>query len=72
MKLNNITLDERTERALRLCARLKELKDEIRSFVGEANCDLGGDGSQELREIASKGIIAATQQQMRDEFYLKS
>ena len=66
MKTNKIELDERTEKALRLCARLAELKKEIKAFVGEANLDFD-EGIQSLRQIASDGVIASTQRLMLEE-----
>lgn len=59
MQLNQIPLDERTEKALRLCARVSELTQEMRRFVGEANLGYD-DGLCEVRKIASEGVIKAT------------
>jgi hypothetical protein len=71
MQLNEIELSEKAETALRLCARLAELKKEIKAFVGEANlgCD---EGVYELRRIASEGVIAATNQIILEELERKA
>ena len=67
MQLGNIPLDERTTKALMLCAERSDLMARIKSFVGEANCDHNGDGSLELKQIASNGIIEATKQHIAQE-----
>jgi hypothetical protein len=66
MKLENIQLDDRTERALRLAAKTYSLHAEIKRFVGEANIGYN-DGISEVRRIASEGIIEATKQHIESE-----
>jgi len=66
MQLNNIHLDERTEKALRLCARINVLHQEIKAFVGEANVGYD-EGFCEVRKIASEGVIKATRDVIAEE-----
>lgn len=65
VSVNTIPLDERTARALELCAEFRFVVDKLKTFAGEQAGNDEWSMYQSVREIASKGIIEAAQQAAR-------